>query len=909
MDWFSVYIDEIKVEMMKIEKKVRCELMRNVLLISFIAGMSLFSAAKTVEAPEPDPIMALRTEKAVKIDGILEEKVWQNEGCAGFIQTDPIDGSKPSEKTRVWMAYDQEYLYVAAFLYDSQPELIQGRLGRRDDFVDSDWFIFAVDPYFDRRTGYQFAVNPSGSIVDGTLYNDINEDTTWNGVWDWASHINDHGWCVEIKIPFDQLRFPKKEEYVWGVNFRRVILRKNEKITYVWVPKEESAYVSRFAELRGIKGIKPGMHIELLPYAVSQAHLSPEQPGNPFETGREFLGDAGFNFKLGLKSNLTLDATVNPDFGQVEVDPAVINLSAYETYYEEKRPFFIEGANIFNAFGMGGLHMNANINWPSPSFFYSRRIGRSPQGSVSRSGHVDYPEVSTILGAFKLTGKVLNGWDIGFINALTSREYAEIDSEGMRFQEEVEPLTYYGALRVQKDFNEGAQGIGVMASSVNRDLENQSLDEVLNRNAFSLAVDGWSYLDKKRAWVVSGWFGGTRLGGSSSAIFRLQRSSLHYFQRPDESHVKLDENATYLNGWGGRFNLAKQRGNFVLSLAVGALSPGFDPNDIGFQSSASDVINAHLIAGYIQPHPGKVFRNWMIFGGPFANYDFGGNKIWEGVLFSFEGQFLNYWSFNTMLAYNPETYNKTLTRGGPLTVNPYGYQIDASFSSDSRKPVIFSMSNSFYNSPQEGFNLSSSISLKWKPLSNISLQVGPGVYVRESDVMWVTRVDDSLMTETYGTRYVFGNIKQNTLYTEIRLNWTFTPKLSFQLYLQPFIAVGEYDDFKELAEPRTFKYHSYGEGDSIIQYKDGSYHVDPDGSGPASGFSFYNPNFNLKSLRGTLVFRWEYHPGSTLFFVWTQNRADYSHPGDLLLGRDLRDLFTAPGDNIFLIKFSYRWSR
>jgi hypothetical protein len=908
MDWFSVYRDEIKVEMMKTEKKVRCELMRNVLLILLLAGIPLFSAAKTVEAPEPDPIMALRTEKVVKIDGILEEKVWQNGGCAGFIQTDPIDGSKPSEKTRVWMAYDQEYLYVAAFLYDSQPELIQGRLGRRDDFVDSDWFIFAVDPYFDRRTGYQFAVNPSGSIVDGTLYNDINEDTTWNGVWDWASHINDHGWCVEIKIPFDQLRFPKKEEYVWGVNFRRVILRKNEKITYVWVPKEESAYVSRFAELRGIKGIKPGMHIELLPYAVSQAHLSPEQPGNPFETGKKFLGDAGFNFKLGLKSNLTLDATVNPDFGQVEVDPAVINLSAYETYYEEKRPFFIEGANIFNAFGMGGLHMNANINWPSPSFFYSRRIGRSPQGSVSRSGYVDYPEVSTILGAFKLTGKVLNGWDIGFINALTSREYAEIDSEGMRFQEEVEPLTYYGALRVQKDFNEGAQGIGVMASSVNRDLENQSLNEALNRNAFSLAVDGWSYLDKKRSWVVSGWFGGTRLGGSSSAIFRLQRSSLHYFQRPDASHVKLDENATYLNGWGGRFNLAKQRGNFVLSLAVGALSPGFDPNDIGFQSSASDVINAHLIAGYIQPHPGKVFRNWMIFGGPFANYDFGGNKIWEGVLLSFEGQFLNYWSFNTMLAYNPETYNKTLTRGGPLTVNPYGYQIDASFSSDSRKPVIFSMSNSFYNSPQEGFNLSSSIFLKWKPLSNISLQVGPGVYVRESDVMWVTRVDDSLMTETYGTRYVFGNIKQNTLYTEIRLNWTFTPKLSFQLYLQPFIAVGEYDDFKELAEPRTFKYHSYGEGDSIIQHKDGSYHVDPDGSGPASEFSFYNPNFNLKSLRGTLVFRWEYHPGSTLFFVWTQNRADYSHPGDLLLGRDLRDLFTAPGDNIFLIKFSYRWS-
>jgi len=882
--------------------------MKKSLLILVVLAIPLLSAAKMVEAPKPEPVKAFKVKEPIKIDGILTEEVWKNDGCSGFVQTDPIDGSKPSEETRVWVAYDEESLYVAAFLYDSQPELIQGRLGRRDDLVDSDWFIFAVDPYFDRRTGYQFAVNPSGSIVDWTLFNDINEDNTWNGVWDWASHINDQGWCVEIKIPFDQLRFPKKDEYIWGVNFRRVILRKNEKITYVWVPKEESAYVSRFAELKGLKGIDPGMHIEVLPYAVSQGRFSPQQPGNPFETGKEFLGDAGFDFKLGLKSNLTLDATVNPDFGQVEVDPAVINLSAYETYYEEKRPFFIEGANIFNAFGRGGLHMNANINWPSPRFFYSRRIGRAPQGSVTRSGYVDYPEASTILGAFKLTGKVLNGWDIGFINALTSREYAEIDSGGIRFQEEVEPLTYYGALRVQKDFNGGAQGVGLIASSVNRGLENQNLDEILNRNAFSLAVDGWSYLDKNRTWVVTLWAGGTRVEGSQTAINRLQRSPLHYYQRPDASHVSLDENATFMNGWGGRFNLAKQRGNFVLNLALGALSPGFDPNDIGFQSSASDVINGHLIAGYIQPHPGKFFRNWMLFGGPFANYDFGGNNIWKGALLSFEGQFLNYWSFNTMVAYNPEIYSKTLTRGGPLALIPYGYQIDASFSSDSRKPVVFSMNNHFYNRPQEGFDISSSVSIRWKPLSSISLSMGPGIFLSESDVQWVTRVSDPLMTETYGTRYVFGKIKQDTLFTEIRLNWTFTPRLTLQLYLQPFMAVGQYSDFKELARPRSYEYHTYGENGSSIGFENGYYQVDPDGAGPASEFSFTNPDFNLKSLRGTMVFRWEYHPGSTLYFVWTQNRADYSHPGDLAFGRDLRDLFTAPGDNIFLIKVSYRWS-
>jgi len=882
--------------------------MKKILFVLLMAVVPLYSAVKMVEAPEPDPVKAAEAKEPIKIDGILDEKAWENEGFSGFVQTDPIDGSRPSEKTRVWIAYDQESLYVAAFLYDSKPELIQGRLGRRDDFVDSDWFIFAVDPYLDRRTGYQFAVNPSGSIVDWTLYNDTSQDTTWNGVWDWASHINDQGWCVEMKIPFDQLRFPKKDEYIWGVNFNRVILRKNEKITYAWVPKEESAYVSRFAELRGIQGIDPGMHIEVLPYAVSQGRFSPNQPGNPFETGSEFLGDAGFNFKLGLKSNLTLDAAVNPDFGQVEVDPAVINLSAYETYYEEKRPFFIEGANIFNAFGRGGMHMNFNINWPSPRFFYSRRIGRAPQGNVTRSGYVDYPEASTILGAFKLTGKVLNGWDIGFINALTSREYADIDSGGIRSQEEVEPLTYYGTLRIQKDFNEGAQGIGLMASSVNRDLENQSLDSLLNRNAFSLGIDAWSYLDKNRTWVVTGWAGGTRMEGSPTAISRLQRSPLHYYQRPDASHVSVDENATSLNGWGGRFSLAKQRGNFVMNLALGALSPGFDPNDIGFQSMASDVINGHLIAGYIQPHPGKFFRNWLLFGGSFANYDFGGNNIWKGALFSFQGQFLNYWNFNTMVAYNPETYSKTLTRGGPLAVVPYGYQVDVGFSSDSRKPVVLSMTNSLYDRPQQGFNLRSSVSLKWKPLSSLSLSIGPGVSLRESDVQWVTRVRDPLMTETYGTRYVFGKIKQDTLFTEIRLNWTFTPRLTLQLFLQPFLAVGQYSEFKELSEPSSYEYHTYGEGDSSIRYENGYYQVDPDGAGPASEFSFPDPDFNLKSLRGTMVFRWEYHPGSTLYLVWTQNRADYSHPGNLSFGRDLRDLFTAPGDNIFLIKVSYRWN-
>ncbi|MBA7669921.1 hypothetical protein ES703_78061 [subsurface metagenome] len=694
------------------------------------------------------------------------------------------------------------------------------------------------------------------------------------------------------------------------MNFRRVIKRKNERTGFVWVPKEDSGYVSRFAKLLGIQDIRPGRLIEFLPYSVVQAQYSPEESGNPFETGNKYLGNTGFDLKIGLKSNLTLDTTVNPDFGQVEVDPAVINLSDYETYFSEKRPFFIEGSNIFDQFGRGGATSNASLSWSSPSFFYSRRIGRAPQGDVEQDGHVNFPDRSTILGAFKLTGKVGKGWNIGFINALTAREYAEIDSDGQRFKEEVEPFSYYGVLRTLREFNEGKQGLGFIATSVVRDLRNENLEGILNKNAFSLAVDGWTFLDKDKTWVTGGWLGGTRIEGSQSAILDLQQSSLHYYQRPDATHVEVNEEATSLSGWAGRFYINKQKGNFLFNAAFGALSPGFDPNDVGFQSANSDKINAHLLLGYYWPHPGKIFRNLLVFGGPFRNYDFGGNKTWDGYLIIFEGQFLNYWGFNTMLAYNPQTISNTLTRGGPLALLPSGYQINLNLSTDSREPVVISGHGSYYSRPTDGYSLSSSISLRWKPRANISFSFGPGYYVRKSSIQWVTRVDDPLMTETFGTRYVFGFYFQRMLSSDIRLNWTFTPNLSLQLYLQPLLAVGKYNQFKELASPKKYEYDLFGEDGSTISYSDSDeeYSVDPDGPGPAPVFYFGNPDFNFKSLRGTIVLRWEYLPGSILYFVWTQNRANEANPGDFNFGRDMGDLFTTPGDNIFLIKISYRWN-
>lgn len=878
-------------------------------LFMLILFLPVFLLAKPPDPQQQKTVQAIRSNGSVRIDGILDEDIWQEEGYSDFIMSDPHDGEQPTEKTEVWVAYDEKNLYVAARLYDSEPEQIRCLLGRRDDMVDSDWFIFAVDPYYDKRSGYQFAINPSGSIVDWTLYNDVYDDDTWDGVWEWKTKIDSEGWRVEIRIPYHQLRFPKKDEYVWGVNFRRIIKRKNERIAFVWVPKEDSGYVSRFARLLGIQNISPGRHIELMPYTVGQAEFSQEETDNPFQTGEKFLVNTGFDLKVGIKSNLTLDATVNPDFGQVEVDPAVINLSDYETYFREKRPFFIEGSNIFDNFGSGGAAIGANINWASPTFFYSRRIGRAPQGGVSRDGYVNLPDRTTILGAFKLTGKIGKSWNFGFINALTAREYAEIDSEGERFHEEVEPFSYHGVLRGEKEFNEGHQGLGFIVTSIIRDLRNDALTSIINERAFTGGIDGWMFMDKNRNWIINGWFGGTLVEGSREAILDLQYSSLHYFQRPDATHVEINENATSLMGWGGRIGLGKQKGRFIFHTALGMLSPGFDPNDVGFQFGSSDVINFHLLPGYRWPHPGKVFRNVMVFGGPFSSYDFGGNKIWQGALLALEGQFLNYWGFDTMVAYNPQTVSNDLTRGGPLALIKPGYQIDFGINSDSRNPVVLTLYTSLYTRPAwDSYSWNGSIFLRWKPKSNISFSLGPEYYVRNSFIQWVDRVSDPLMTATFGTRYLFGRIHQKMLSSDLRLNWTFNPKLSLQLYLQPLLAVGQYDEFKELAQPKSFNYNIYGEADSTIRFEDEIYTVDPDGPGPSPEFTFENPDFNVKSLRGTLVLRWEYLPGSLLYLVWTQNRADYRNPGDFHLRRDLGDLLSAPGDNIFLIKFTYRWN-
>jgi hypothetical protein len=864
------------------------------------------AAARPAGDPQGREVPARRVTEPLRIDGVLEETVWQGSGAGGFIQRNPLDGQPATEATEVWVAYDDKALYVAARLHDGQPGKIVGLLGRRDDELDSDWFTFAVDPYLDQRSGYSFSVNPAGSLIDRTLYNDEWSDDTWDGVWESAARVDGQGWTVEMRIPYDQLRFPAKDEYVWGVNFKRTIQRKNEQDLFAWVPKEENGFVSRFARLTGIRGIHPGRHFEAVPYGVGKLALRPREEGNPFRDGSDLFANAGVDFKYGLRSNLTLDLSLNPDFGQVEVDPAEVNLSVFETYYSEKRPFFIEGANTFS-FGFGGANSNFGFNWGNPEFFYSRRVGAAPQGSAASDGYADYPEMTTILGAAKLSGKVAGNWNVGFLNVVTAREYAAVDTGGVRSRQEVEPFSDYAVLRVQKEFQQGRQGLGFIATGVFRDLGGGGLGGILSRRALTLGADGWLQLGKTQAWALTGWLGASRVAGSREYIADLQRSPLHYFQRPDAGHLALDADATSLSGWAGRLALNRQKGNLIFNAALGAVSPGFEINDLGFQWRG-DYVNSHLVVGYQWLHPGKIFRDASLMVAAARGWDFGGTSIMANYFLFSSWSFLNYWGGGLELGYLDACFDKEATRGGPLLRQPPGYFVDFNLYSDSRKPLVFSVYGEVARRRDGTTDFEIGPELRWKPRSNLSLSLHPEIELVKTYRQWVANVDDPLMTATFGRRHLFSFLDEKILSAEIRLNWIFSPRISLQAFLQPLIAVGAYSAFKELARPATRAFNLYGENGSTIGHAGGNYVVDPDGSGPAPEFSFPDPDFNFKSLRGTVVFRWEYRPGSILYFVWTQNRQDFANPGDFDFGRDLGDLVAARGDNVFMLKATYRFN-
>ncbi len=883
----------------------------SILTASFAQTASDRFAAADEAAPAVTPTDALtvnaaRLSSEIDIDGRHDDAGWTGVAViTNLVQRDPVQGAAPTQRTEVRIAFDDEALYVSARMFDSAPDSIIARLGRRDDRLDSDDFVVYLDPFRDLRTGYFFGINAAGTLRDGVLMNDDWDDEDWDGVWQGKAVIDEKGWCAEFRIPFSQLRFGKGENTEWGVNFRRSIARNNESDYLVYTPRNESGFVSRFPALRGLGGIAPRRQVEIVPYVTTRAEFLDHDDGDPFNDGSRISPEVGADFRVGVTSNLTLNAGINPDFGQVEVDPAVVNLSDVETFFPEKRPFFIEGNSVFRGFGRGGASNNWGFNFSNPNFFYSRRIGRAPQGSLPDNTYSERVDGARILGAAKLTGRLGGGWNVGTIQALTERAVADIILDEERSDAEIEPFAYYGVNRVQKEFAEGRRAIGVLSTVALRDFRDDRLRAEINESAMVWAADGYTFLDSDKTWVLTGWAGLSRVTGTAERMTALQSDSRHYFQRPDADYLNVDSAATSLTGTAGRVALNKQRGPFGLNAAVGYYSPSFDVNDLGFLFR-SNIINAHLVLSYQWTDPGTWYRRIFAHSAIFNSADFDGNTTWRGVWTGNFIQFLNYHEVWFDIAYNPETVSNGLTRGGPLTLRQPGLQLGFEYDTDSRKRFVFEVGFNVYKQA-DSYNADVYTEVVWQPAANVRLAVQPRVGWNNAFAQWVGSFEDPFAERTFGRRYVFAELKQVTASSSLRLNWTFTPTMSLQLYAQPLISSGDYDRYKELFAPKTYDFLTYGEGGSTFDPVTRT--ADPDGDGPASPLELPNLDFNFRSLRGTAVLRWEFRPGSTLFLVWTQSRSDFEELGRLDFGRSVGELFGARPDNIFAVKLTYWLSR
>lgn len=875
----------------------------NIFFATIFSQAILNASGDTLLVKNNDVIIkASRITQSINLDGKLDEEIWQVcSSFENFYQRDPLEGTAASEKTIIRIAYDDDALYLGAKMYDSNPDSIVARLSRRDEWTDADYITLYLDPYKDKRSGYFFNLSAAGGMIDGILYNDSWDDESWDGIWEGKVYTDNDGWSAEMRIPFSQLKFNESISFDWGINFRRNIERKNELDYLVFIPKKESGFVSYFANLTGIENINGNSKVEITPYLTTRSEFLKYKTGDPFNDGSDYTHGAGVDIKTSIGTGLKLNAAINPDFGQVEIDPAVINLSDVETFYDEKRPFFLEGAKIFD-FGAGGVRNYWGFNWGGADLFYSRRIGREPQGSIP--GYADYsksPAGTHILAAGKLTGKIGDSWNVGTIQNLTQREFAKISTDGIQSESEVEPLSYYGIFRAQNEINNSKQGLGFISTVALRDFKDNRLKNEINGNAFSFGVDGWAFLDSSKTWIIGGWTGASRVEGNQQRMINLQKKSTHYFQRPDAVHVNLDSSITSLSGHAGRFNLVKQKGNFFVNTAFGFITPGFDVNDLGFQER-SDVINWHAGAGYYWSDLTNIYRYLELGGAVFQNYDFGGNITWQGFYHFGNIQLLNYYSVNWDFAYNPESYNNTRTRGGPLTLNKGGYQADISFSSDSRKDWVIGFSTGIYQG-KPSYEWYAGVDIEIRPLPNISIIFAPEYSGEFEFAQYVGTFDDQSAENTFGKRYVFAELSQKTISASLRINWIFTPELSLQFFMQPLISSGDYTKFKELAKARTYDFMVYGENGST--FNEVNYIADPDGSGPAQPIEINNPDFNIGSLKVNAVLRWEYLRGSVFYFVWTQTRSHNDNFADFRFNNSINKLITSSPENIFMLKATY----
>jgi Domain of unknown function (DUF5916)/Carbohydrate family 9 binding domain-like len=831
------------------------------------------------------------------IDGLMNDEAWNLVDWAGgdFRQVNPDKGKPASVQTKFKILYDAKNLYAIFRCYDPEPSKIVKRMSRRDGF-DGDWVELNIDSYYDKRTAFSFTSSVSGVKGDEYISNNGEDwDKGFEPIWFLKTSIDAEGWIAELLIPLSQLRFTDKAELTWGIQVQRLFFRNQERSQWQYIPPDAGGYVHLMGEMHGINGIKPQKQLEIQPYVVAKAETMEKEEGNPFVTGSEQSVAVGLDAKVGITSDITLDLTVNPDFGQVEADPSQVNLTAFELFFQERRPFFLEGTNTLN-FPVSQMSEN--------TLFYSRRIGRPPQSPAEPDlngddGVMEYVKPNTrtnILGAAKLTGKNKKGFSWALMESVTSREYALIDSLGERRKQIIEPLTNYIVARAQQDINKGNTIIGGMFTATNRKIEN-SRQEWMHKAAYSGGVD-FVHHWKKRTYYVSGKVLLSHVKGSAEAIANTQLSSERYFQRPDNDHTEFDANRKSLTGTAGQFIIGKKSGDLITDLGVTWQSPELELNDIGFLAQTDNITQWFWMQYRILKPKGITrWRRYNI--NEWREYDFGWRKLAEGYNVNAHAEFKNFWQSGGGVTYSLMNASNADLRGGPQLRYPGGFNFWGYIRSDPRKkfsaevgPRLGIGNHDYLRTSNYYFEFT------YRPINALNVSLEPSVSFNKNELQYVATTDVN-----GSPRYIVGQVDQTTLRLVVRCTYMLTPNLSLQYYGQPFGTSGLYKNFKSITDANS---NQYKERYNLLSSSlNGSmYAVDEDGNSTPD-YSFGNPDFNFGQFRSNMVIRWEYIPGSTFFLVWTNERngAFYTNEQDKIFSYD----FDSKGHNIFLMKFTYRF--
>lgn len=867
-----------------------------------LACLLIASLAHVCFSQEKKIYQTAFSENPPVIDGQINDECWNNVEWSGdFIQSEPAENKPPTQQTAFKILYDHSNVYFFIRAFDTEPDKISRIMSRRDGF-QGDMVFIMIDSYFDKQTAFLFAATAAGAKGDAAESNN-NEDDSWNPVWYLETSVDDQGWCAEIRIPLSQLRFGNGDDLTWGLQVTRQLYRLQERSIWQFIPKGTPDQISLFGEIHGIKDLQTHRQIELMPYAVAKTERFEKVEGDPFKSGKKNNLSAGLDGKIGLSNDFTLDFTVNPDFGQVEADPSEVNLTAFETFFSEKRPFFVEGSNIFQ------FQPNQTItihNMYSDNLFYSRRIGRGPHNypSLADNENAQVPEATTILGAMKVSGKTRKGLSVGILESLGSRENALIDIDGERRKETVEPLTNYFVGRVQQDFNKGETVLGGIVTAVNRDLNTPALNSI-HRSAYVAGIN-FRHTWNERTWYLEGNTEFSNVSGTENAIINTQRSSARYFQRPDAYHTSVDSSLTSLSGYGGTLKFGRQSTKKIqFETTLTLRSPGLEFNDIGYMRY-SDVIYQGVWATYTERNPFFIFNRLQINLNHWMYWNFSGQFLSSNENMNFNTQFKNLWFLNGSFNRTSQSISTTLLRGGPAFTLPGEGGFNLNLSTDRTKKLSANFGT--YNG--KGDAGSSETHAWWtgltiRPSNLISISVEPEYIHSQNELQYI-----DIVGTNESPAYIFGSIDQKTLSTTFRINYTINPELSIEYYGQPFVSAGKFDDFKKIILPDgdrfRDRFHTFGQDEITFDASSDTYLIKTDANG--TDYSFGNPNFNFRQFRSNFVVRWEYLPGSTLYLVWSQGRTNSATDGNFSYGSDIKDLFGVTPHNVFLVKFSYWFS-